>query len=170
MSSKNPSYGGLTEKQHRFVQGYVLGQPNCPQAVGSASQSYRVAYDCTNMATNSIYVEGCRMMDNPKISQAIFNEQEKIRNRNKLSAMQIKDRAISQLLHESTSANSDASRVRATELLLRLEGVNGFGADKVETSQKLTIEQTEDQLMETIATAINDDRVVALFNKDKSEN
>ena len=170
MSSKNPSFGGLTEKQFRFVQAYVLGQPDCPQAIGSASQSYRVAYDCENMATNSVYVEGCRMMDNPKIAQAIYTEQEKIKNRNKLSAMQIKDRAISQLLHESTCANSDASRVRATELLLRLEGVNGFGADKVETSQKLTIEQTEDQLMESIASALNDERVTALFNNKKSDN
>jgi len=74
---------------------------------------------------------------------------------------------ISGLLLESCSASADASRVRALELIGKLEGVNAFGSEKIETSQKVTLETTEEELMSSIAQALNDERITAMFNRDK---
>ena len=170
MSNKNPCNYNLTQKQMDFINCYVHGIPNCIDAKGVASQSYKIAYDCKNMSNNSIYVESCRLLDNPKIAQAIYEEQSKIKHKNKLSAMQLRERVISGLLLESCSASADASRVRALELIGKLEGVNAFGSEKIETSQKVQIESSEEELMSAVATALNDERITALFNRDKKKN
>jgi len=86
-----------------------------------------------------------------------------------LSAQSLREKICEGLLRE-TQLGSDASRVRSWELLGKMSGVKFFDADKVETSQKLTIETSEEELMESIASAINDPRVTALFNNKKSEN
>ena len=162
----------LTMKQRAFVTAYCLGQPDCPEAKGVASRAYKIAYDCENMKESSIYVEACRLTDpdiSPKITQAIKEENEKLLVKHNLSAQSLREKICEGLLRE-TQLGSDASRVRSWELLGKMSGVNFFDADKVETSQKLTIESSEEELMASIASAINDPRVTALFNNKKSEN
>lgn len=51
----------LTEKQQRFVLNYVTNGNN-------ATEAYRAAYDCTDMKDESINVEACKMLKNPKIT------------------------------------------------------------------------------------------------------
>ena len=50
----------LTEKQNRFVLAYG----NCRKPI----EAFKLAYDCSNMNANTIYVEASRLMKNPKIA------------------------------------------------------------------------------------------------------
>ena len=63
------------------------------------------------------------------------------------------------------TAESPAARVRAWELVGKLQGVDAFGADKVETTQKITTKQAESELQQAIADALADETVVQLFEK-----
>ena len=55
-------------------------------------------------------------------------------------------------------------------MLGKYQTVQAWGADKVETSQKVQIESSEEELMSAVATALNDERITALFNRDKKKN
>ena len=50
----------LTEKQNRFVLAYG----NCRKPI----EAFKLAYDCSNMNANTIYVEASRLMKHPKIA------------------------------------------------------------------------------------------------------
>ena len=58
-----PGEGKLTGKQTLFVQGVLKGL--------SQSDAYRGAYNCTNMADNSIWREASVLFANPKVSARI---------------------------------------------------------------------------------------------------
>lgn len=53
----------LTQKQERFVEEYLIHR--------SAAEAYRVAYDASRMRPSSIYVQGHRLLKNPKIAPII---------------------------------------------------------------------------------------------------
>ena len=50
----------LNEKQNKFVMAWA----NCRKPI----EAFKQSYDCSNMNTNSIYVEASRMMKHPKIT------------------------------------------------------------------------------------------------------
>lgn len=50
----------LTAKQQAFVEALLSGK--------SATDAYRVAYDCTNWTAAAIAVEACRLKSHPKVS------------------------------------------------------------------------------------------------------
>ena len=159
----------LTMKQRAFVTAYCLGQPNCPEAKGVASKAYQQAYRTENMKQASIYTEACRLLDNPKVSQSIKTIHQENKEKHSLSADKAREKIFSDLLTLSCSPNENV-QLKALQMLGSFTGVEAWGSQKVETSQKLTIETTEDELMASIASAINDPRVTALFNNKKSEN
>lgn len=51
----------LTAKQQQFVMQYVLNGNN-------ATEAYRSAYDCTKMSKETVNVEACKMLKNPKVT------------------------------------------------------------------------------------------------------
>jgi hypothetical protein len=55
--------------------------------------------------------------------------------------------------------------VRAWELIGKLQGVDAFGADKVEQTTTVTSKQAESELQQAILDALQDDNVVQLFEK-----
>ena len=79
--------------------------------------------------------------------------------------MSLRQRVTDGLLAEAMTAESPAARVRAWELVGKLQGVDAFGADKVETTQKITTKQAESELQQAIADALADETVVQLFEK-----
>lgn len=153
----------LTDKQYAFVMAYVHGVPN-PDTKGIASASYSEIYNW-NGSKNGLYVEASKLLSNPKVSQAVFEEMTKIDQKNQLKGDKLREFIISRLLQESTEGNSPSSRVRSLELLGKSEGVNLF-TEKIETSQKLDINTTKESLEETIRLALEDEKVIALFSKD----
>ena len=84
---------------------------------------------------------------------------------NRLLGVSLRQRVTDGLLAEAMTAESPAARVRAWELVGKLQGVDAFGADKVETTQKITTKQAESELQQAIADALADDTVVQLFEK-----
>lgn len=59
----------LTPKQQNFVYKYI--------ETGIASEAYRQSYSVENMSQESIWVEACRLLDNPKVSLKIKELQRK---------------------------------------------------------------------------------------------
>jgi phage terminase small subunit len=59
----------LTGKQEKFAQEVAKERK-------SHAEAYRLAYETKNMSNEAIYVEACRLMDNPKVSLRIKELQE----------------------------------------------------------------------------------------------
>ena len=67
------------------------------------------------------------------------------------------------LLLESQTANSDSARVQALNLLGRTIP-NFFAPEKQELTSKVELSNSEKELEDAIATALNDGTVVSLLN------
>lgn len=159
-SKKHSEQSGLTDKQRAFVRAFTTGDSK-----GNASAAYRAAFDAKQMKPSSIHVEACRLLDHPKVAPAIETANAQIAAQNRLQAVSLRQRVQDGLLLEAQAAESPAARVRAWELLGKLDGVDAFGADKVETTATVTSHQAQDGLQQAIADALADESVVKLFDK-----
>ena len=159
-SKKNTSASGLTAKQEAFCQAYVAGDSK-----GSATAAYKAAYDAEGMKPASIHREACVTLDNPKITQRIEQLNADIVQQHRLQGVSLRQRVQDGLLAEAMTAESPAARVRAWELIGKLQGVDAFAADKVETSTTISSKQAENELQQAIADALSDDTVIQLFSK-----
>lgn len=79
---------GLTDKQEKFAQGIAKGL--------TQADAYREAYDCEDMKDEVIYVEACKLMNNPKISIRVKELKER--------ALKRYDITIDDLIHELEEA------------------------------------------------------------------
>ena len=159
-SKKNTTASGLTAKQEQFCQAYVKGEHK-----GNASAAYRDAYDCAKMKDSSIRAEACRLLDNLNITQRIDQLNSDLVQQNRLQGVSLRQRVTDGLLAEAMTAESPAARVRAWELIGKLQGVDAFSADKVEQTTTISSKQAENELQQAIADALNDESVVQLFGK-----
>ena len=160
MGSKKFEQSGLTDKQRAFVRAFTTGDSK-----GNASAAYRSAFDADGMKPSSVHVEACRLLDHPKVAPAIEAANSQIAAQNRLQGVSLRQRVQDGLLLEAQAAESPAARVRAWELLGKLDGVDAFGADKVETMATVTSHQAQDGLEKAIADALADESVVKLFDK-----
>jgi len=160
---KNKAQMGLTDKQWKFVNAYALGIPNCLDCKGVASMSYKFAYSADGMKPSSIYKESCVMLDSPKITQAIQSLQEERQEKHQLSSVALREKALDGLILLAESASSDQTRLRAYELMGKVEGVGLFEGTRIESNQTLNIKTTEEELQESIASAINNPDIIRLF-------
>ena len=159
-SKKHTTQSGLTDKQETFCQAYTVGDQK-----GNASVSYRTAYACDRMKPASIRAEACRLLDNPNVSQRINALNTQIAHQNRLQRVSLRQKVTEGLLLEASAAESPAARVRAWELIGKLDGVDAFGAEKVETTTTVSSQQAETELQQAVAAALLDDSVVQLFSK-----
>lgn len=67
----------LTPKQEKFCLAYL--------ETGSQSEAYRIAYDVAVMTQSAVYVEACRLLDNPKIAQRLSDLREPIMARHAIT-------------------------------------------------------------------------------------
>jgi len=107
--------GSLTAKQRAFVKELSSGKPT------TLKQAYANAYDVTLNKDGSIPVwverEASLLAASPKIAQSLKRASEREELAVTASALRTKSYVLERLLAESQSAESDASRVRALELL-----------------------------------------------------
>ena len=82
-----------------------------------------------------------------------------------MQGVSLRQRVQDGLLAEAMTAESPAARVRAWELIGKLQGVDAFAADKVEQQTTVTSKQAENELQQAIADALSDDTVIQLFTK-----
>lgn len=112
MAAENPNY--ITPRQQAFIQHYMANGGNGTQAAIAAGYSER-----------SARVTACELLKMEKIQRRMQPAQEEQKERLGLDA----DWIISRLMKEAGDPeNSEAARVRALELLGKVEGI--FAPDK----------------------------------------
>lgn len=116
---------GLTVKQEAFAQGVSSGM--------SLSDAYRAAYEAERMSPQQIWTEASVLASSPKVArrlEALALEKERQR---RMLAPADAAAALDVLRLMMSKADSDATKVRAAELLAKAAGVF---TDKVEIEDK----------------------------------
>ena len=105
----------LTIKQRAFVSEIVKGK------LGSYKEAYAKVYDVTLTKTGKVpkwvEVEASKLVASPKIALSIRDAIERKEQSLTASALRTKNYVVERLFRESQDSESDASRVRALELL-----------------------------------------------------
>jgi len=140
----------LTIKQRSFVNEIVRGK------LGSYKEAYAKVYDVKLTKTGKIpkwvEVEASKLVANPKIAISIQKAIERKESSLIASSLRTKNYVIDQLYKESQSSESDASRVRALELLGR--SVALF-SDVVETKEARDTSDIEQDIEERLTRLID---------------
>jgi phage terminase small subunit len=135
----------LTIKQRAFVDEIIKGK------VGSYQDAYIKVYDVALTKTGKVpkWVrnEASKLVANPNITMAIQRGLEKKEQTVVASAVKTKQYVIDRLYKESVESDSDASRVRALELLGK--SVSLF-TDVVENKEARSSTEIEAELEEKI--------------------
>ena len=140
----------LTIKQRQFVDEIIKGK------LGSYKEAYAKVYDVTLTKQGKIpkwvEVEASKLVANPKITISIQRAMERKEQSAVASSIRTRNYVIDQLYRESKEADSDATRVRALELLGK--SVSLF-SDVVETKEARTSDEVEADIEERIQALLN---------------
>ena len=99
----------LTAKQEAFLAALIRG--------ANQADAYREAYDCEAMGSHAIHCEASLLAAHPEITARLLAAQASIERAALSSALTRRRWIVERLEHEARSADSDAARVRALELL-----------------------------------------------------
>jgi hypothetical protein len=130
---------GITAKQLAFAEGVASGM--------TLSDAYRAAYDARLMTDKSVWEASCRMLQHFKVRarlDQIAREREEAR---RMLATSDAASALETLRRMMTEADSDATKVRAAELLAKSAGV---------FTERVEIEDKTDRSASEIEQAIAD--------------
>ena len=141
----------LTPKQRAFVEGMVRGK------LGTHIDVYMSVYDVARTKTGGIpkhaYVDCSKLMSHPKISLSISKGLQRKEDSLVASAHRTRSYVIEQLYKESKDSDSDASRVRALELLGK--SVSLF-SDVVETKESRSSDLVESEIESRLIELLKD--------------
>lgn len=129
---------GLTEKQEAYCQGVTSGL--------SLSDAYRQAYNTQSMAEPTIHQNACRMFCDSKISARIKQINREKEEQRRVMAASDAAFALGILRKMAEQADSDATKVRAAELVAKAAGVF---TEQLEITDKT--DKTEEELEQAIA-------------------
>jgi organic radical activating enzyme len=136
----------LTIKQRKFVEEIVKGK------LGSYKEAYAKVYDVALTKSGNIpkwvEVEASKLVANPKIALSIQKAIQRKEQSSVASSLRTRNYVIEKLYKESQESESDASRVRALELLGKSIGLF---SDVIETKETRPSEQIEEEIEERIA-------------------
>jgi len=136
----------LTPKQRAFVEGIVKGK------LGTHIEVYMSVYDVARTKTGGIpkhaHIDCSKLISNPKIALSIAKGLERKESSLAASAHRTRSYVIEQLYKESKESDSDASRVRALELLGK--SVSLF-SDVVETKESRSSDLIESEIEERLS-------------------
>lgn len=137
---------GLTARQEAFAQGVAGG--------GSASASYRAAYDASKMADATVWARASGLLADGKVRarvDALLQEKARkgLHDRAKAAAW-----ALERLQKEAESAETDGARVQAVALVMRHHGLL---TDRIEAehSDKRTAAELETALRDRLAALLD---------------
>ena len=136
----------LTIKQRQFVDEIIKGK------LGSYKEAYAKVYDVTMTKQGKIpkwvEVEASKLVANPKIAQSIHKAIERKETVAVASSLRTRNYVIDQLYKESKESDSDASRIRALELLGKTVALF---SDVIETKEARSSDEVEADIEERIA-------------------
>jgi phage terminase small subunit len=131
----------LTIKQRKFVEEIVKGK------LGSYKEAYAKVYDVALTKSGKIpkwvEVEASRLYCNPKIALSIQKAMQRKEQSSVASSLRTRNYVIEKLYKESQESESDASRVRALELLGKSIGLF---SDVIETKETRPSDQIEEEI------------------------
>lgn len=116
---------GLTDKQSSFCDAVASGS--------SLSDAYRAAYDASGMTDKTVNEEACRLFASPKIAARMRQISEDKAQQLRMLASSDAAAAVAVFRQMMLKADTDASKIRAAELLAKAAGVF---TDKVEVTDK----------------------------------
>ena len=122
----------LTQKQRAFVDAVSRGKLGSHKA--AYAQAYSVKLNKNGSVPKWVEVEASKLLASPKIALSLQRALQRKEHESVASALRIRNHVISRLYAESVEAESDASRVRALELLGKLDHVSLF-SDKLEVRE-----------------------------------
>tara|TARA_R100001129_G_C5284577_1_gene237887 strand:+ start:182 stop:664 length:483 start_codon:yes stop_codon:yes gene_type:complete len=135
----------LTIKQRKFVEEIVKGK------LGSYKEAYAKVYDVALTKTGNIpkwvEVEASKLVANPKVALSIQKAIQRKEHSAVASSLRTRNYVIEKLYKESQESDSDASRVRALELLGKSIGLF---SDVIETKETRPSEQIEEEIEERL--------------------
>jgi phage terminase small subunit len=103
----------LTHKQDTFARHVATGL--------SQHDAYLAAYDATNMLTNTVYVEACRLAANPKVAQRIEQLREAAWKAEHVTRQSVIHEAMEASRHASENGRH-AAAVRGLEIAGKMLG------------------------------------------------
>ena len=117
-NDQNADSDGLTFKQRNFVRAMLKGN--------SASEAYRQSYNCENMRPKNQRNEASRLLAHPVITRLLkvgFRRQDEAAMH---SGSSLRRFVEEKLVHQAQYADNDATKVRALELIGKLDKVASF--------------------------------------------
>ena len=110
--------GKLTSKQSAFVQAILKG--------ANQSDAYRAAYNAENMSDGTVWSEASKLFANPKVSARIRAGRARQEEVAVHSGAALRLHVEKELFDLTTKADSDQAKLRALELLGKLDKVGAF--------------------------------------------
>ena len=145
----------LTIKQRAFVDEIIRGK------LGSYKEAYAKVYDVTLTKTGKIpkwvEVEASRLIANPKVALSLHKAIQRKEDVAVASSLRTRNYVLERLMSESKEADSDATRVRALELLGKTVSLFNDTIEIKETRDSNDIE------------AEIEEKIVALLSKEEAE-
>jgi len=145
----------LTIKQRAFVDEIIRGK------LGSYKEAYAKVYDVTLTKQGKIpkwvEVEASKLVANPKIALSLHKAIQRKEDVAVASSLRTRNYVLERLMSESKEADSDATRVRALELLGKTVSLFNDTIEIKETRDSNDIE------------AEIEEKIVALLSKEEAE-
>lgn len=109
---------GLTEKMERFARAVAEGE--------NFSDAYRKAYVTDSMGEKAIWQEGSKLAADPRVTERITALVARMEADALHDATKTRTFVLQRLRHEAEHGDSSAARIRAVELLGKLDTVGMF--------------------------------------------
>ena len=106
---------GLTPKQEGFALAVAKG--------ANLTEAYRLNYDCSGMKDETVWKHAWAASKHEKVAGMIEAERGRLQDNELHDAASAKAWALERLKIEATKAETDGSRVRAIELVMRHHGL-----------------------------------------------
>ena len=130
--------GKLTSKQFAFVQAILKG--------ANQSDAYREAYNAENMSDQAIWTEAGRLFRHPEVSRRISTGRAAQERQAVHSGASLRLHVERELYELTTKADSDQAKLRALELLGKLDKVAAFTERVEQVSDNRTPAEIEVEL------------------------
>ena len=140
--------GKLTSKQSTYVQAVLKGM--------NQSDAYRAAYNAENMSDQAIWTEAGRLFRHPEVSRRISTGRAAQERQAVHTGASLRLHVEKELFALSTKAESDQSRLRALELLGKLDKVGAFTERVVQVNDEQTAEQVQAELDDLLGRYLGD--------------
>ena len=152
-AGRKPRRRTLTAKQERFVQALTKGGADGKGM--SQADAYRAAYSADRMSSHAVHCEASLLAAHPEVSARVAVHRQAVERSTLTHGLTRRRWIVERLEHEAKTAEGDAARIRALELLGKVSDVALF-SERVEhvdsdRSPDEVREELEQRLLKLVA-------------------